>query len=333
MNHPIKCIPAACVLLALTIHTGMAQSTAARTKSMRTPIEMLSNGSFVKSASNWTLEQTAPAKGQMSVVTDGPNGQHALRLLVRSVSDHQWHLQIYQNGLRLHKDAAYVLSFWAKSDRAGEIKVNCQQNHEPWEHHEIALPVSLSPAWKQIRYAFVGPYDDSDMRLQFTDLGVQVNQVYWFAGCSLMENPKAPKVSDDAKPVFRVSSFTGKFDWYKVGVLPSAAAHQFRTAKEIVFDVTFKHDVVLTRDEHGNRWFTFDIADQGPDMKWHEPGAAVDLPVKDGVIKAGKYTVSVPIGAIPVTVLQEKEQSFSVGPHASGLMEPIDFSIEGWRSK
>ena len=55
--------------------------------------------------------------------------------------------------------------------------------------------ITLTTEWKQIKFTFVGPYDDADMRIQFTNLAVTANQVYWFADCSLTRTvlPTAPR--------------------------------------------------------------------------------------------------------------------------------------------
>ena len=152
------------------------------------PAEMLVNGGFAKGDANWVVEENGGAKGQAEGVAEGPDGQAALRFTVLKATDQPWHLQIYQKGLRVQKGKTYVMRFWARSDRAGEIMVNCMQNHAPWEHHGAAQKTSLSTDWKPMEFTFVGPYDDDDMRITFTNLGVAANQVYWFARCSLVSD-------------------------------------------------------------------------------------------------------------------------------------------------
>lgn len=101
---------------------------------VRSPDEMLVNGSFANGLTNWVVEQTMGATAQATVVAEGPDGRPALRFQVISIADASWHLQFYQLGLRVEKGKTYVLSFWAKSRQDGDFEVNCQQNHPPYDH-------------------------------------------------------------------------------------------------------------------------------------------------------------------------------------------------------
>jgi hypothetical protein len=153
------------------------------------PAEMLTNGDFVRGETNWTLEQTGGATGQIDIVREGPSGKAALRLKVLTLADQPWNLQICQKGIQIKKGVTYTLSFWAKSDHPVRISVNCMQNHAPWEHHGAAEEVALSTEWQETQFQFVGPYDDDNMRVTFTNLAVAVSQRFWFADCSLREIP------------------------------------------------------------------------------------------------------------------------------------------------
>src|SRR5450432_1121577 len=158
-----------CMLLATL--AGCASNSQPTTQTPAKPAagEMLVNGNFAEGNANWTLEQNTSATGQVDVVNEGPAGQPALRLKVLTVSDTPWHLQLFHKGLRIEKDKNYVLTFWAKSDRAGNINVNCMQNHEPWDHH-IQKEIALDTQWKQIQFTFAGPWDDDNARICFTNL-------------------------------------------------------------------------------------------------------------------------------------------------------------------
>jgi hypothetical protein len=147
------------------------------------PGEMLSNGSFASRTRHWVVEESG-ATGRAECVLEGPDRKPSLRLTVLTVGDKPWRLQFYHAGIRVEKGTAYDLTFWARSDRAGIISVNCMQNHAPWDHHtQIKLPVSTE--WKPMRFRFVGPWTDDKARICFTDLGTVPGQVYWFADCSL----------------------------------------------------------------------------------------------------------------------------------------------------
>ena len=148
--------------------------------------EMLVNGAFTDSRAKWVVEE-AGATGTAEVVQEGPGGKAALRLKVLTVGDRSWRLQVYQPKLPIEKGKRYALSFWAKAHQPGVITVNCMQNHAPWEHHGAVTEVSVPTEWKQIRFTFVGPWDDTNARITFTNLGTVPGQIYWLANCSLKE--------------------------------------------------------------------------------------------------------------------------------------------------
>jgi hypothetical protein len=149
-------------------------------------IELLKNGNFAACDSNWILERNNGAAGKIECVKEGPDGKDALRLKVLTISDALWHLQLYQKVSHIVKGATYSMTFWVKSDRTGDINVNCMQNHEPWDHR-TQQKMSISTEWKQLRFTFVGAWNDDDARVCFTNLGTTPGQVYWFADCSLVQ--------------------------------------------------------------------------------------------------------------------------------------------------
>jgi len=149
--------------------------------------ERLINGDFAKGELGWQFEVNGVARGTVAVVEEGPNGAKALKVMVQAISDHAWHLQVLQKGIKFTKGASYVMSFWGKADSNVQIKLNFQQNHEPWEHHGAQQEIRLTPKWQKFEYKFAGPYDDPDMKVQFTDLATKVGQIYWFSKCSLRE--------------------------------------------------------------------------------------------------------------------------------------------------
>ena len=150
-----------------------------------TPVEMLANGNFAAGLTNWVLEQTEGATGRMECVPEGPDGKAALRLQVLTIAPKAWHLQLYQTGPHIEQGRTYVLTFWARSDRDSNLKVNCMMNHEPWEHHTQEL-FPLSTEWKELHFRFATPWSDNNVRISFTDLGGTVGQTYWLANCSLV---------------------------------------------------------------------------------------------------------------------------------------------------
>jgi len=168
--------------------------------------EMLVNGNFAFGLTNWVLEQTEDASGRIECVPEGPDGKAALRLQVLTIAPKAYHLQLYQTGPHIEKSRTYELTFWAKSDRDSNIKVNCMMNHEPWEHNTQEL-LPLSTEWKELHFKFATPWSDDNVRISFTDLGATVGQTYWLAKCSLVpvseittSTASAPPTNESAAP-------------------------------------------------------------------------------------------------------------------------------------
>lgn len=176
---------AICPLLAQTSQKSTPQQSTTKSGAVRQkPGEMLANGNFADGLAKWKIEESG-AKSKAEVVKEGPNRLPALRLEVLQIGDQSWRLQMYNPGLKIETGRKYTLTFWAKAKTAGVITVNCMQNHAPWEHHGAARELPLSTKWEKIVFAFDGPWDESDARITFTNLGTAVGQVYWFADCSL----------------------------------------------------------------------------------------------------------------------------------------------------
>ncbi len=166
--------------------------------------EMLVNGSFADGLANWVLEESG-ATGRAECIKEGPNGKMALRIRVLTTGDKTWRLQLYQTGMRVEKGTGYIMTFWAKSDRDANITVNCMQNHEPWDHHtQGKMPVSTQ--WNQMKFAFISPWDDNNVRISFTDLATTPGQIYWFADCSLSP---ATEAKTDTVPATRAFVWKG----------------------------------------------------------------------------------------------------------------------------
>lgn len=135
------------------------------------------------------------------------------------------------------------------------------------------------------------------------------------------------------KPLATVPHYSGKFIWVKLGDLPAASLKSLEKAKKITVDLSFKYDVILQKDKGGNHWFTFLLADQGSDWKWHQTSTSAVVPSSSGVIKAGVYSISWPISGLPKSVLGDKKQTISLGAGTSGLASAVSFTVDGLRGR
>ena len=148
--------------------------------------EMLTNGNFAAGMTGWAADKGDPESGKVEVVKDGPKGTSAVRVEIVELPDEPWQVQVFHPGLKIEKGKSYVFSFWIKSKDSDTIKVNCMQNHEPWEH-STEEEFYTSDEWEKKEFEFSGPWSDENARITFTNLGTDEGQVFWFAGCSLKQ--------------------------------------------------------------------------------------------------------------------------------------------------
>ncbi len=130
-----------------------------------------------------------------------------------------------------------------------------------------------------------------------------------------------------AAPLAKAPKFDGKFLWIKLAPVPAASLKTLAKAKTIKIGITFGRDVRVKKDAKGYQWFTLIVADQGGDWKWHQTSGSGTVPLSSGVVRAGSYSIAVPVAGIPASVLAGKPQTISVGPASSGLAGPASFTI------
>ncbi len=131
-----------------------------------------------------------------------------------------------------------------------------------------------------------------------------------------------------AGPITSVSKYNGKFIWVRLGVMPTATVKTLAKAKIVLVGVTFPQDVKLQKDAGGNTWFSFVLSDIGSDGKWTQAKGGTTLPVSGNILKAGKYTLKLPVEGIPQSVLKDPKQFISVGPNTSGLVGKTSFTVD-----
>jgi hypothetical protein len=124
-----------------------------------------------------------------------------------------------------------------------------------------------------------------------------------------------------------VRKYTGIFLWVKIGALPAASGKSLAKAKTILIDVTFKQKAILKKDKGGHEWFTFILVDQGGDWKWNQTSGSAGVPFSAGVIKPGKYTLTLPVTGIPRSVLSGTKHYITLGVNTSGLSAQTGFDV------
>jgi hypothetical protein len=182
--------------------------------------------------------------------------------------------------MRVEQGKAYVLTFWAKSNRDGDFTVNCQQNHEPWAHPTQA-EIPISTEWRQVQFIFVAAWDDDKVRITFTNLGSAAGSIYWFANCSLVPKPAARKTAAFSPlPSGSVMAPSAAFGWKGNCTIP-AAALELQLYSEAFCDHLISGNCTVSFDARADAqrrcrasrlWLQLEAEQVGGKLLWPVPG-------------------------------------------------------------
>jgi hypothetical protein len=127
---------------------------------------LVKNGAFIAGLSGWSMEEHQGADAVFSV-TNGFNGQPAVRVEIVKPGTESWHVQLNQPGLRLTQDQVYTFSFYAKADEATGLSVSIMEAHTNWATLGYAQTVSLTHNWQPFTATFLAPRSDANARPNF----------------------------------------------------------------------------------------------------------------------------------------------------------------------
>jgi hypothetical protein len=145
--------------------------------------ELLKNGDFAQQLKGWNIEQhngakaTANLVGRDALIAPGGGSlrtaspANALELRVNKPGTETWHVQFGQPGLKFEAGKAYTVSFRAKADSARAISVTAAQAHDPWKQLGLAADARLSNDWREFRFVFNAPQDETNARVTFGRFG------------------------------------------------------------------------------------------------------------------------------------------------------------------
>lgn len=145
--------------------------------------EMLLNGNFAQNINNWSLQTLEGAKATTQIVNDASDKKTALQIQVQQIGKAEWHVQLFQQKLRVQQDKAYTLTFWAKADKPRAITVNGMQAHAPWKSYSQAT-IALTKDWQPFTFTFTPDESDDNARVTFSNMGRSTG-TYWLANVSL----------------------------------------------------------------------------------------------------------------------------------------------------
>ncbi len=132
-------------------------------------------------ASPWSIEHQGTSQAEIHpidfAISSGTGGAAAWTT-VTQVDGTAWHVQVHQNGLDLHNDTTYTVTFRAKADKARTLPVAASLDQDDWHNVGLDASAALTTDWKLFEYTFTA-HDTvpNHARLAFT-LGDQTGTVW-----------------------------------------------------------------------------------------------------------------------------------------------------------
>lgn len=133
---------------------------------------LIDNGGFeAPLAGAWSTYVDTSSGYAASVALDTrvyKSGTAAARIDVAQSGGDDWRVDFYQPNRALAANGRYVLSFWAKADRARPLSVNSAKGAPDWDNYGLYRTVSLDTDWREYNVAFDAPTTAvTDARIQF----------------------------------------------------------------------------------------------------------------------------------------------------------------------
>jgi len=171
-------------------------STSYVTRSPNVGPNLLANAEFTQGQKPWTFEMASPGKGSLQIedalaTPPGVTGR-AVRLDVTAIGKQPWSVQCYQNGVNLADRTPYVLSFWAKADRARPLHVDGIVDKADWHQIGITQTIHVGTGWQKFLLPFTANRVEANhTRISFV-LG-EATGVIELAGISLRRSEGAAR--------------------------------------------------------------------------------------------------------------------------------------------
>ncbi|MCK6487380.1 MAG: carbohydrate binding domain-containing protein [Planctomycetes bacterium] len=94
-------------------------------------------------------EEFAPASVELEPLSE--DGVPGLRVIPRTGSATDWHLQLHRKAVALQPRRDYSWVFWARAERPRRVGVSARLDHQPWTQVGLERSIELGTAWR--RYA------------------------------------------------------------------------------------------------------------------------------------------------------------------------------------
>lgn len=131
------------------------------------PTELLQNRSFESGTTSWILNQTTPALGTFTRVTDTKNdGTYAALVTVTTSSTNGWYVQLTQPNIVLTAGKKYTVKFWAKASTNRTIPYVLQKYGAPYTVY-LNGSATVTTSWQQYTATYQATASDPNIFLGF----------------------------------------------------------------------------------------------------------------------------------------------------------------------
>ena len=161
------------------------QSSSSLSAEILSQTEIITNGSFANSLSNWSTYVSSPANASFTVEANaGPQNENAMKVNVTTADTvDKWHVKFHQLIANVSKRQPYIISFWAKADQSRIIRAGLYSNSSPWVISELK-EVLIGTQWKEFKVVVCPDANENNVRVSFTDLAAQTGTI-WFTNISV----------------------------------------------------------------------------------------------------------------------------------------------------
>lgn len=183
--HSLRCLGLlSALLLAVPVHAQTSPSSA--NKPLSAPVQILRNGSFEDVTKYWELEQISPAKGDLSVTEEGPNGTRCARVELLTPADEHWKMSLLQKNLKVSATKRYRVSFWAKASERRWVSVGFKQHLAPYKGLAHENDVEIGTEWSQVTLLLRPSADETNARFSIGNIG-QIPGTFWLTNFLIIE--------------------------------------------------------------------------------------------------------------------------------------------------
>lgn len=187
-------------------------------------IEASGEEMLTRNLGGWLLQTLEQARGQMRTTEDGPDDESARRITVTQTGGADWHIQAVYPNLSFEQGKVYRLTLWMRASPTRTVRVGLRQNHDPWQFLDSDIPVTVTAQWKPFEFYFTSSEDNDNARLDLTNLGGQLGDI-WIARPSMIEEapsglPDGQRLEDGSvdwfsRERFAIYSTPARMDWMR----------------------------------------------------------------------------------------------------------------------